>query len=104
MSQEFENHKVEKQGCILSPLFFNIFLSDLPKTLNPENQVLIHENLGVNCLIWADDLLLQYMLNHLSTCCKANGLEINENKAKCMIFNKTGGGYLDGSSTFLVIN
>ena len=30
------------------------------------------------------------MLNHLSTYCKANGLEINENKTKCTIFNKTG--------------
>ena len=55
MSQELENHKGAKQGCIL---IFNIFLSDLPKTLNPDNQVLIHENVGINCLIWADDLLL----------------------------------------------
>ena len=85
MSQEFENHKGVKQGCILSHLLFNIFLSDLPKTLNPENQVLIHENVGVNCQIWADDLLLsesevglQSMLNHRSTYCKASGLEIND--------------------------
>ena len=48
VSQELENHKCVKQGCILiSPLLFNIFLSDLPKT--PDNQVLIHENVGVNC-------------------------------------------------------
>ena len=33
---------------------------------------------------------LQSMLNHLSTYCKANGLEINEYKTKCIIFNKTG--------------
>ena len=98
MSQELENHKGVKQGCILSPLLFNIFLSDLPKSLNPDNQAIIHENVGVNCLIWVDDFLLlsesegglQSMLNHLSTYCKANGLEINKNKTKCMIFNKTG--------------
>ena len=79
MSQELENHKgVKHEGCILSPFLFNIFLSDLPKTLN--NQVLKHENVGVNCLVLADDLLLlsesegglQSMLNHLSTYCKAN--------------------------------
>ena len=98
MLQELENNKGVKQGCILSPLLFNIFLSDLPKSLNPDNQVIIHENVCINCLIWADDVLLlsesegglQSMLNHLSTYFKANGLEINKNKTKCMIFNKTG--------------
>ena len=43
MSQELENHKGVKQWCILSSLLFNNFLSDLPKSLNPENQVIIHE-------------------------------------------------------------
>ena len=89
-----------KQGCILSPLLFNIFLSDLQKKIekNENNPAKISINQTLGCLIWADDLLLlsqtetglQNMLDTLNTFSRENGLSINMDKTKVMIFNKTG--------------
>ncbi len=89
-----------KQGCILSPLLFNIFLSDLQAKLettgNTPAEISPNETLG--CLIWADDLLLlsqtetglNNMLNTLNKFSQDNGLTVNMDKTKVMIFNKTG--------------
>ena len=87
-----------KQGCILSPLLFNIFMSDLTRDLGTDTGVLIDDNMNLSCLIWADDILLlseseedlQRSLNVLFEFCKQNEISINADKTKCMIFNKTG--------------
>ena len=89
-----------KQGCTLSPLLFNIFLSDLSKSLGEGNSspIQISETKTLNSLIWADDLLLlsetedglNNMLENLDKYTKTNIIKINMDKTKCMIFNKTG--------------
>ena len=89
-----------KQGCILSPLLFNIFLSDLPKIFSsPDCQpVKLSNAQPVSCLIWADDVVLlsesnngiQEMISKLAKYASINGLEINIEKTKAMIFNKSG--------------
>jgi hypothetical protein len=84
-----------RQGCILSPLLFNIFLSDLAKSLHDIKFPAVG---NINSLFWADDLVmfsdseegLQKMLNVLEIYCKDNELTVNTKKTKCMIFNKTG--------------
>ena len=87
-----------KQGCILSPLLFNIFLSDLPalleNALKSTNQTLDHSS----SLFWADDIVLlseseeglRKMLKTMEKYCEENELTLNTDKTKCMIFNKTG--------------
>ena len=49
-----------KQGCILSPTLFNIFLADFQPLIetNPCDPVMLRGNLSIGCLIWADDILL----------------------------------------------
>ena len=96
----FTSNQGVKQGCVLSPLLFNIFLSDLEDRLEkPESQpVEISPGEPLGCLIWADDLLilsqtengLNNMLKELKQYSEENGLKVNMDKTKTMIFNKTG--------------
>ena len=89
-----------KQGCILSPLLFNIFLSDLQREIEkPENDpAKISQNEILGCILWADDILLvsesetglQKMLSTLKLYTDNNGMRVNQTKTKVMIFNKNG--------------
>ena len=100
VTDNFRVNQGVKQGCILSPLLFNIYLADLATTIDlPENDpVILSDEETIGCLIWADDLLLlsqselglKKMLDNLNIYAKTNGLKINIEKTKVMIFNKTG--------------
>ena len=98
-SESFKPNKGVRQGCVLSPLLFNIYLADLQKYLdNCGDNAKIDENKEISCLIWADDILilsesevgLQKKLDALKIYCLNNELTVNTEKTKCMIFNKTG--------------
>ena len=57
-SQFFNYDKGVRQGCILSPLLFNLYLNELPFILNnnAKDSILLPD--GSHCLLYADDLLL----------------------------------------------
>ena len=88
-----------KQGDNLSPLLFNIYINDLPQWLNKGNTYPV-DLIGVklNCLLWADDLVLmsetpeglQQCVHNLQGYCQKWKLEINMKKTKVMTFNKSG--------------
>ena len=100
LSSTFSVNQGVKQGCILSPLLFNIYMADLQNILeledNEPSQIL--PNGPCSCLIWADDVLilseseqgLQNMLNNLHNFSEINGLKVNLDKTRIMIFNKSG--------------
>ena len=100
LSDTFDANQGVRQGCILSPLLFNIFISDLPEILNKDenNPAKIGRDETLSCILWADDLVmiseskkgLTKMLQNLSDFSTKNGLTINQDKTKCMVFNKTG--------------
>ena len=100
VTDSFQVNQGVKQGCVLSPMLFNIFLADLPDIfLSPDcNPVKLTNSKNIGCLAWADDLLLlsesdkglQCMLSKLCKYSSNNYLEINCKKTEAMIFNKTG--------------
>jgi hypothetical protein len=100
LSSVFDANQGVRQGCILSPILFNIFISDLPEILDKaENEpAMIGNNTKISSILWADDLVmiseskdgLTKMLNDLLKFSAEHGLKINADKTKCMIFNKTG--------------
>ena len=100
ITDDFQANQGVRQGCILSPLLFNIFLSDIVEHFAGEECTpLKFENTNIiGCLVWADDLIalsesengLQNMLQNLSIYAQENRMKINSTKTKCIIFNKTG--------------
>jgi len=84
-----------RQGCLLSPLLFSLFINDLPSEL--EGGVLIG-NIRLKILLYADDIViitdhplsLQYNINIIERYCERWNLELNLQKSKIMVFRKGG--------------
>lgn len=87
-----------RQGCVLSPLLFNIFMADLAKELDTSEGLLQVKNMEISSIFWADDIVmfsesedgLNTMIKILERYVIENKLKINVDKTKVMIFNKTG--------------
>ena len=98
ISKEFPVNQGVRQGCVLSPLLFNIFMSGLSKNLEHENKITLYNDIAINSIFWADDLLLfsetevglNSILKQVDEYCSTNRMKINFDKTKCMVFNKTG--------------
>lgn len=98
VTDSFETTVGVKQGCTLSPLFFNIFLSDLPDIFDSSCDPVNINNLPLSCLMYSDDLIicsesakgLQCALDRLHNYCSKWKLVVNIDKSNIMIFNKGG--------------
>ena len=86
-----------KQGEVLSPLLFNLFINDLIENIqNTDSPVL--NNREMPCLLYADDLVLmsptaeglQCKLDILDNYCKRWMMEVNPSKTKVMRVTKGG--------------
>ena len=86
-----------KQGCSLSPLLANIYLSDLRDHIkqNHNSAFQLHEKY-VTSITWADDLLilsmqregLQNCFDNLNTYTEEWVLQVFLKKTRCVIFSK----------------
>lgn len=91
LSDSFEVYAGVKQGCLLSPTLFSLYLNDLHSHL--PGGVSIADTV-VKVLLYADDLVvlsespteLQFMINSLFNYCSLWGLKINLNKSKIVVF------------------
>ena len=90
-----------RQGCVLSPLLFSIFLSELQVELmncGSKGIDIFADDLGVFLLMYADDIVLlsdsvvdlQKKILCLENYCKKWGLTVNMDKTKVVVF-KNGG-------------
>ena len=86
------------QGDCLSPLLFNIFISDLPESFSHNGPTLNGSDKQIQYLQYADDLAivaesasgLQQALRQLGEYCQKNHLQVNTRKTKIMIFHLGG--------------
>ena len=98
LTENIPSNSGVKQGCVLSPLLFNLFLHDFPDIFDDGCDAVLCGTLKMNCLMFADDLVLfsesapglQNCLNKLNTYTKKWNLKVNINKTKVVVFNKGG--------------
>jgi len=87
-----------KQGCVLSPTLFNLYLADLPCIFDASCDPVQILDTKLNCLMFADDIVLfsdsstglQNSLDKLKLYCEKWHLTVNTEKTKVLIFNKNG--------------
>ena len=97
-TRSFSYSRSVRQGSILSPLLFNLYINNLPYLFEntPSDPFVLPNGTKVNSLLYADDLIilsrskpgLQNCLNTLSSYCKTWMLKVNPKKTKIMIFQK----------------
>lgn len=86
-----------KQGCVLSPLLYNIYSEQImEEALNEISEGIKINGVLINNLKYADDTVLiadsdqglQKLITKINEVSKRYCLNINPEKTKCMIFNK----------------
>ena len=87
-----------KQGCVFSPILFNLFINKISNIFDDTCVPVEINNVKISSLLWADDLLLvsqtaeglQNSINKMDKFYQSLELKINMKKTKVMIFNKRG--------------
>ena len=92
-----------KQGCVLSPTLFNIYINDPPVSLREVNAPISFGNIKIDLVIIADSpRILQSKLNSLTSYCNLWNLSINPDKTKTMYF-RNNRKPLDSNTVMLIL-
>lgn len=104
ISQYFLSTCGVKQGDVLSPTLFNLYINGLSKDLNNgDTNPIVIGDVKVTSLLYADDLILlsesqeglQNALNILNNFCLSWKLDVNKQKSKIIFFNSNGKSHLN---------
>jgi hypothetical protein len=98
LSKFFTSNRGVKQGEVLSPILFNLFINDINDCFDETCDPVILNNRKISCLQYTDDLVLiseskygmEKCLRELDKYCTRWKLEINTDKSKAMVINKRG--------------
>ena len=94
----FQYKKGVRQGCILSPILFNLYINEIPTLFENtlSDPFILPNGTKINSLLYADDLVilsrsksgLQNCLDQLHQWCTMWLMQVNTKKTKIMIFQK----------------
>jgi len=95
-TDEFSTSCGVRQGCLLSPLLFTIYINDLVDAIDVGG--FCYNGVWIRLLLYADDIVflasspcvMQEMIDRLENYCDIWDLKVNLNKSKIMVFRKGG--------------
>ena len=95
LSDKFKCETGVRQGDVMSPNLFNLYINDIPDMFVGDRDSPILDGLPVHCLMYADDLVLlsltadglQSKLDRIFSYCSEWSLSINVKKTKVMIIS-----------------
>ena len=95
-TESFETKAGVRQGCLLSPLLFTLYINDLIECVDEGG--FCFDGVWIRMLLYADDIVflasdpkvLQNMIDKLYKYCVLWDLKVNLSKSKIMVFRKAG--------------
>ena len=98
LTAPINTQKGVRQGCILSPRLFNLFINDIPTIFDKQCHPVQLGKINIQCLMYADDIVifseskegLQRCLSKLEKYTEKWKMKLNHKKTKILIFQKYG--------------